>query len=129
MRSQTKFLTLLSALSCSLGLAHAQSSQARLLSMEGGRPQVLFWMSNGSASVDSFLAHKNKIGILSPTWYQIDEGGLVSGEPQPVVLKAAHEAHVTLLPLFALFNPEKSSPVAERPTRAGRDEPGFCPRV
>lgn len=72
------------------------------------KPQVLFWMSNGQTSVTSFLAHKDKIGIISPTWYQINEGGLVTGEPQPVVLKAAHEAHVTLLPLFALFNPEKA---------------------
>ena len=72
------------------------------------QPVTLFWMNNQPASVDSFLAHKDKIGILSPTWYQIDENGLVSGEPQPVVLKAAKDAYVTLLPLFALFNPEKA---------------------
>src|SRR3984957_5633562 len=72
------------------------------------KPVTLFWMNNQPSSVDSFLAHKDKIGIISPTWYQIDENGLVSGEPQPVVLKAAKEAHVTLLPLFALFNPEKA---------------------
>ena len=71
------------------------------------RPALLFWMSNQPSSVTSFLAHKDKIGIISPTWYQIDENGLVTGEPQPVVLKAAKESHVTLLPLFALFNPEK----------------------
>jgi spore germination protein YaaH len=70
-------------------------------------PALLFWMTNQPSSVTSFLAHKNKIGIISPTWYQIDENGLVTGEPQPVVLKAAKESHVTLMPLFALFNPEK----------------------
>ncbi len=70
-------------------------------------PEVLFWMSNGLASVNSFMAHKDKIGILSPTWYQINESGLVTGEPQPVVLKAAKDAHITLMPLFALFNPDK----------------------
>jgi spore germination protein YaaH len=64
-------------------------------------------MSNELRSVNSFLEHKDKIDILSPTWYQIDETGLVTGEPQPVVLKAAHDAHVTVMPLFALFNAEK----------------------
>jgi spore germination protein YaaH len=76
--------------------------------ISSARPVTLFWMNNEPSSVDSFLAHKDKIGIISPTWYQIDENGLVSGEPQPVVLKAAKDAHVTLLPLFALFNPEKA---------------------
>jgi spore germination protein YaaH len=70
-------------------------------------PRTLFWMNNDVLSVESFLAHKDKIDILSPTWYQIDETGLVTGEPQPVVLKAAKEAHVTIIPLFALFNAEK----------------------
>ena len=74
----------------------------------GARAQKTeFWMSNGAASVESFLAHKDKIDVISPTWYQIDEGGLVTGEPQPMVLKAAKEAHVTIIPLFAIFNHEK----------------------
>ena len=66
--------------------------------------KVEFWMNNGKASVDSFLAHREKIDVISPTWYQIDVDGLVTGEPQPVVLKAAHEAHVAIIPLFALFD-------------------------
>jgi len=69
--------------------------------------RVEFWMGNGKASVDSFLAHKGKIDVISPTWYQIDETGLVTGEPQPVVLKAAHDAHLTIVPLFAIFNHDK----------------------
>ena len=67
-----------------------------------------FWVSNDATSVASFLAHKDKIDIISPTWYQIDQNGFVSGEPQPVVLKAAKDAHLTLIPLFALFNHEKA---------------------
>ena len=66
-----------------------------------------FWMNNSRESVESFLAHRDKIDIISPTWYQIDETGLVTGEPQPVVLKAAKEAHVRLIPLFALMDPVK----------------------
>ena len=72
------------------------------------QPKLLFWMSNGLTSVDSFMAHKDKIAIISPTWYSIDQSGLVTGEPQPVVLKAAHEAHVTITPLFALFDKDKA---------------------
>jgi spore germination protein YaaH len=66
--------------------------------------KVEFWMGNGKASVDSFLAHKDKIDVISPTWYQIDGDGLVTGEPQPIVLKAAHDAHMTIIPLFAIFD-------------------------
>jgi spore germination protein YaaH len=69
--------------------------------------KVEFWMGNGKASVDSFMAHKDKIDVISPTWYQIDENGLVTGEPQPVVLRAAHDAHMTIIPLFALFDYKK----------------------
>ena len=95
-------LALLSAGIVSLP-THAQSST----SAAAAPPQVLFWMSNGLTSVSSFLAHKDKIGIISPTWYSIDAQGLVAGEPQPVVLKAAKAAHVTITPLFALFGPDK----------------------
>ena len=90
----------------SLTTAQAQSSTS--LASRNGQPQVLYWMSNGLASVNSFMEHKAKIGIIAPTWYQIDGDGLVTGAPQPLVQKAAHGAHVTLIPLFALFNPEKA---------------------
>jgi spore germination protein YaaH len=76
-------------------------------SMAAHAQKVEFWMGNGAASVNSFLEHKDRIDIISPTWYQFDESGLVTGEPQPTVLKAAHEAHTTIIPLFALFNHEK----------------------
>ncbi len=54
------------------------------------------------------MEHKAKIDIISPTWYQIDETGPVTGEPQPVVLKATKAAHVTIIPLFPLFDPVKT---------------------
>ena len=85
----------------------AMVAAVTLLSADAQAQKTEFWMSNGAASVDSFLAHKDKIDVISPTWYQIDETGLVSGEPQPMVLKAAKEARVTIIPLFAIFNHEK----------------------
>jgi spore germination protein YaaH len=72
-----------------------------------GQTKTLFWMGNGLSSVNSFMAHKDKIDIIEPTWYQIDENGLVTGEPQPIVLKAAKQAHVTIIPLFAIFDHDK----------------------
>jgi spore germination protein YaaH len=78
---------------------------AVLLAGSASRAQkVEFWMGNGRASVTSFMAHKDKIDIISPTWYQIDGAGLVTGEPNPVVLKAAKDAHLTVIPLFAIFD-------------------------
>ena len=74
-----------------------------------------FWMSNGLTSVNSFMEHKDKIDIISPTWYQIDETGLVTGEPQPNVLKAAKAAHVTIIPLFALFDHVKAHQLMNDP--------------
>jgi spore germination protein YaaH len=83
------------------------ASFAALCGMVAVAQKTEFWMGNGAASVNSFMAHKDKIDVISPTWYQMDETGLVTGEAQPVVLKAAKEAHVTIIPLFALMNHEK----------------------
>ncbi len=106
--SKKEVLLKISPLSTLLALAGACSvASAQPPAAHTAAPQVLFWMSNGLSSVNSFLAHKDKIGIISPTWYSIDENGFVSGEPQPVVLKAAKAAHVTVVPLFALMNPDK----------------------
>jgi spore germination protein YaaH len=63
-----------------------------------------FWMGNDAEAVHSFMEHKSKIDIISPTWYQIDGDGLVTGEPQPVLLKEIKQAHITLVPLFAIFD-------------------------
>jgi len=63
-----------------------------------------FWMGNDAPAVQSFLEHKSKIDVISPTWYQIDGDGLVTGEPQPVLLKEIKKDHITLIPLFAIFD-------------------------
>ncbi len=69
--------------------------------------KTLFYMSNDLRSVQSFMAHRDRIDILSPTWYSVDAAGLVTGEPQPQVLKGAKQAHIALFPIFALFDKEK----------------------
>ncbi len=66
--------------------------------------QTLFYMSDGRDSVRSFMEHRDKIDIISPTWYQLDPDGLVSGEPDAPVLAAANAAHIQVFPLLAMFN-------------------------
>ena len=83
------------------------ASTLLLLPLAAPAQKTEFWMNNSRVSVESFLAHRDKIDIISPTWYQIDESGFVTGEPQPVILRAAKEAHVSLIPLFALMDPVK----------------------
>src|SRR5579859_7514084 len=82
----------------------AVSALAFLGSIPAFAQKTEFWMGNGVAAVNSFMAHKDKIDIISPTWYQIDETGLVTGEPNEVVLKAAKASHMTIIPLFAIFD-------------------------
>lgn len=77
--------------------------------------KTTFWMGNGLASVNSFMAHKDKIDIIEPTWYHIEGDGLVVGEPNLMVLKAAKDAHMTVIPLFALFDHKKTHDLANDP--------------
>ena len=44
-------------------------------------PVALFYMTRSPESVRSFLAHSSQIDLLVPTWYQVDENGLVTGAP------------------------------------------------
>lgn len=63
------------------------------------RPVALFYMTDSASSVRSFLAHSSKIGILVPTWYLVDENGLVSGGPNPLVLEVARKQQLRVMPI------------------------------
>jgi spore germination protein YaaH len=67
-------------------------------------PVALFYMTSSPDSIRSFLAHSSQIGLLVPTWYQVDENGLVTGAPDPTVLKRAHDEKLPVMPIVALFN-------------------------
>jgi spore germination protein YaaH len=71
------------------------------------RPVALFYMTDGPESIRSFLAHSGKIDLLVPTWYNVDENGLVTGAPNPAVLDAAHRENVPVMPIIALFGKKK----------------------
>lgn len=63
------------------------------------RPKALFYLTEDPASVQSFLAHANKIDILVPTWYSVDATGLVWGGPDQLVLETAKRQHVPIMPI------------------------------
>ena len=51
------------------------------------RPKALFYLTQSPRSVQSFIAHADKIDILAPTWYNVDAAGLVWGGPDPLVME------------------------------------------
>ncbi|MFP5228823.1 MAG: glycosyl hydrolase family 18 protein [Acidobacteriota bacterium] len=70
----------------------------------GPRPVALFYMTSDPGSIRDFFAHSSQIDLLVPTWYQVDENGLVTGEPEPAVLAQAHSEKLPVEPIVALFN-------------------------
>ena len=67
-------------------------------------PVALFYLTSGPDSIRSFLAHSKQVDLLVPTWYQVDENGLVTGAPDPTVLKRANDDKVPVMPILAMFN-------------------------
>ena len=67
-------------------------------------PTALFYMTQSPDSVRSFMAHSTQIDLLVPTWYQVDGNGLVTGAPDPAVLKRAHDEKLPVMPIVALMN-------------------------
>ena len=70
-------------------------------------PVTLFYIGSGPESVRDFLAHSSQIDLAVPTWYQVDDNGLVTGGPEPLVYQRAKAENVPLMPLIALFNKQK----------------------
>ncbi len=71
------------------------------------QPVALFYLTDSPGSVRSFLAHSSKIDLLVPTWYQVDENGLVTGGPDPTVLATATKEDLPVMPIVALFDLKK----------------------
>lgn len=67
-------------------------------------PSALFYLTDSPDGIHSFFEHWNKIDLLVPTWYHVDENGLVTGAPNPLVLDFAKQHHVPVMPILALFN-------------------------
>src|SRR5580658_8021876 len=78
-------------------------------------PVALFYMTESPDSIRSFLAHSTQIDLLVPTWYEVDENGLVTGAPNPTVLKRANDDKVPLMPILAMFNKKGFHTLAMNP--------------
>lgn len=63
-------------------------------------PKALFYVTPETTSVNSFLAHADKVDIVVPTWYQVDGDGLVSGGPDMLVMQTAKSHHVQVMPII-----------------------------
>ena len=68
------------------------------------QPKSLFYMTEETNSVKSFLEHADRIDILVPAWYYTDGSGLVWGGQNPDVMKTAAEHHVAVMPIVALMS-------------------------
>lgn len=84
-----RFAAALCAVLLSVGVAHAD-------------PTALFYMMNTQKSVNSMLAHVDKIGLLVPTWYGVDAEGLVNGGPNAYVLEVARQHHLPVMPIISM---------------------------
>jgi len=67
-------------------------------------PVALFYLDSDPRSIRDFFAHSSQIDLLVPTWYQVDENGLVTGAPEPAVLVEAQSEKLPVMPIVALFN-------------------------
>ncbi|HEY1807638.1 MAG TPA: glycosyl hydrolase family 18 protein [Acidobacteriaceae bacterium] len=70
-------------------------------------PVALFYMTNDPTSIRDFFAHSSQIDILVPGWYDVDENGLVTGEPEPAVLRQAQSEKLPVMPIVGLTNKAK----------------------
>jgi spore germination protein YaaH len=84
------------------------------------KPVALFYLTDEPGSIRSFLAHEAKIDLLVPTWYSVDENGLVTGAPNRTVLDAAHRDGLPVMPILALFGKKKFHDLAGNAEARGR---------
>ena len=64
-------------------------------------PSALFYMMETQKSINSFEAHIDKIDVLVPTWFGVDENGLVSGAPNAYVLAMAKAHRLPVMPIIS----------------------------
>src|SRR6266568_1980300 len=69
-------------------------------------PVALFYLINQPNSIRSFTAHADKVDLLVPMWYGVDATGLVSGAPEPLVMRVAKEHHVPVMPIITAESKE-----------------------
>src|SRR5437588_10459371 len=68
------------------------------ITAEAQQHESTFYRTREPKSVRSFLAHADKVDIVSPNWYSVDASGLLSARPNPEVLETARQRQVRGMP-------------------------------
>jgi spore germination protein YaaH len=65
------------------------------------KPEIttLMYLVNRPDSIASFRTHAERISIVAPQTFSMDENGFILGEVPPEVLRVAAEKHVAVMPL------------------------------
>lgn len=89
-----------------LSLRGLQAGQLRRATVPAATPapaglRLTLWTDGTAASDASTRAHAATAAILSPTGWQVQAGGGLSGSPDPVTLAAAAAAHRPVWPILA----------------------------
>jgi len=75
-------------------------------------PERLWYAVGSEQSTQSFLAHANRISIVSPQVFVVDSFGVITGHLDPRVVETAHAKGVKLVPL--VMNPGFDQPTIHR---------------
>lgn len=76
------------------------------------RSEALWYSTGREESTQSFLAHADKISIISPQVFSLDSLGVIRGKVDPRVVAKAREKGVKLVPL--VMNPGFDQPTIHR---------------
>lgn len=65
------------------------------------KPEIttLMYLVNRADSIASFRAHADRVSIIAPQTFSMDENGFIAGEVPAEVLRVAAENHVAVMPL------------------------------
>ncbi|MFL5580975.1 MAG: glycosyl hydrolase family 18 protein [Gemmatimonadaceae bacterium] len=93
--------------------------------------EALWYSTDAEPSVQSFLAHADRISVVAPQSFSMDSLGVIWGRVDPRVVERARAANVKLVPLIvnpgfdqAIFHRVLASPEARR--RAVRSITALC---
>src|SRR6478736_5104200 len=76
------------------------------------KAEALWYSVDREESTQSFLAHADRISIVSPQVFSIDSLGVIWGSVDPRIVSAAHAKGVKLVPL--VMNPGFDQPTIHR---------------